>query len=135
MHIDPSVLTADGKIDQHRIDLVGRLGSDWYVRASGNALFEVPKPARNLGIGFDKLPIAIKNSKFLTGNDLGMLANIEQLPDADSIAIFGRMNKELIALLQQDLASAEKQEGLHRLAHQLLIENKVTEAWKVLLSV
>lgn len=135
MHIDPSVLTADGKIDQHRIDLVGRLGSDWYVRASGNALFEVPKPARNLGIGFDKLPIAIKNSKFLTGNDLGMLANIEQLPDADSIAIFGRMNKELIALLQQDLAGAEKQEGLHRLAHQLLIENKVTEAWKVLLSV
>lgn len=135
MHIDPSVLTADRKIDQHRIDLVGRLGSDWYVRASGNALFEVPKPARNLGIGIDKLPIAIKNSKFLTGNDLGMLANIEQLPDADSIAIFGRMNKELIALLQQDLASAEKQEELHRLAHQLLIENKVIEAWKVLLSV
>jgi flavin reductase (DIM6/NTAB) family NADH-FMN oxidoreductase RutF len=135
MHIDPSVLTADGKIDQHRIDLVGRLGSDWYVRASGNALFEVPKPARNLGIGFDKLPIAIKNSKFLTGNDLGMLANIEQLPDADSIAIFGRMNKDLIALLQQDLASTEKQEGLHRLAHQLLIENRVIEAWKVLLSV
>ncbi len=134
MHIRPEVLTADGKIDQHRIDLVGRLGSDWYVRASGAALFEVPKPAKNLGLGFDQLPANIKNSKFLSGNDLGMLANCEQLPDADSIAIHQKMNKELAVILQKDIDLADKEEALHRLAHEMLEQGKIQDAWKVLLS-
>jgi flavin reductase (DIM6/NTAB) family NADH-FMN oxidoreductase RutF len=134
MHISPEVLTADGKINQHQLDVVGRLGSDWYVRASGSALFEVAKPARNLGIGFDQLPLGIKNSKFLTGNDLGMLANCEQLPDLDSVAIFQRMNKELSKILAQEITKEEKSELLHKLAHQILLEAKVLEAWKILLS-
>jgi flavin reductase (DIM6/NTAB) family NADH-FMN oxidoreductase RutF len=134
MHISSDVLTADGKIDQNKIDLVGRLGSDWYVRANGNALFEVAKPAKNLGIGFDQLPAAIRNSSILTGNNLGMLANVEQLPDADSIAIFAHMNKELFAILNRDISKIEKQELLHKLAQRLLHEGKVTDAWKVLLS-
>lgn len=134
MHIRPEVLTADGKIDQHRIDLVGRLGSDWYVRASGAALFEVPKPAKNLGLGFDQLPANIRNSKFLSGNDLGMLANCEQLPDADSIAIHQKMNKELAVILQKDIDLADKEEALHRLAHEMLEQGKIQDAWKVLLS-
>ncbi len=135
MHISPDVLTADGKIDQHKIDLVGRLGSDWYVRANGNALFEVPKPAKNLGIGFDQLPASIKNSKILSGNNLGMLANIEQLPDADSIAIHAHMNKELAGILAAGYAQEELESKLHSLAHQLLNDGKLMEAWKVLLSV
>ncbi|OYU94751.1 MAG: flavin reductase [Bacteroidetes bacterium B1(2017)] len=134
MHISPDVLTADGKIDQQKIDLVGRLGSDWYVRASGNALFEVAKPAKNLGIGFDNLPEAIRNSSILTGNNLGMLANVETLPDADSVAIFGHMNKELFAILNRDVSKPEKKELLHHLAHRLLNEGKVQDAWKTLLS-
>lgn len=134
MHIHPSVLTADGKLDQHKLDLVGRLGSDWYVRASGNALFEVPKPAKNLGIGFDQLPENIKYSKILSGNNLGMLANVEQLPDADTIAIFQHMNKELYAILNRDMDKADKQNALHQLASKLLNEGKVVDAWKVLLS-
>lgn len=134
MHISSDVLTADGKIDQNKIDLVGRLGSDWYVRANGNALYEVAKPAKNLGIGFDQLPAAIRNSSILTGNNLGMLANVEQLPDTDSIAIFAHMNKELFAILNRDISKIEKQELLHKLAQRLLHENKVTDAWKVLLS-
>lgn len=134
MHISPDVLTADGKIDQNKIDLVGRLGSDWYVRASGKALFEVPKPAKNLGIGFDQLPEGIKNSIVLTGNNLGMLANVEQLPDMDSVLIYQKMNKDLNGILNLDLSWEEKNQLLHKLAHQLLLEGKVNEAWKTLLS-
>ncbi|MBC7383550.1 MAG: flavin reductase family protein [Bacteroidia bacterium] len=134
MHISPNVLTAEGKIDQHKIDVVGRMGSDWYVRASGNALFEVPKPARNLGIGYDVLPDSIKQSHFLSANNLGMLANAEQLPDADSISIYQHVNKELQALLNMSLLNDEKREAIHKMAQQLLMENKVLEAWKVLLS-
>ncbi|MBP7510575.1 MAG: flavin reductase family protein [Bacteroidia bacterium] len=134
MHISPDVLTADGKIDQNKIDLVGRLGSDWYVRASGKALFEVPKPAKNLGIGFDQLPEGIKNSVVLTGNNLGMLANVEQLPDMDSVLIYQKMNKDLNGILNLDLSWEEKNQLLHKLAHQLLLEGKVNEAWKTLLS-
>ncbi len=135
MHISPDVLTAEGKIDQHKIDLVGRLGSDWYVRANGQALFEVPKPAKNLGIGFDQLPETIKNSKILSGNNLGMLANIEQLPDSDSIAIHAHMNKELAAILASNLSSEELENQIHYLAHRLLNDGKSLDAWKVLLSV
>ncbi|MCG9881010.1 MAG: flavin reductase family protein [Bacteroidia bacterium] len=134
MHISPDVLTADGKIDQHKIDLVGRCGSDWYVRASGNALFEVPKPAKNLGIGFDNLSEEIKNSKILTGNSLGMLANVEQLPDQDSIAIYQRMNKELWNILQADISREDKNTLKHKLAQELLLNSQIQEAWKVLLS-
>lgn len=134
MHISPEVLTADGKIDQHKIDLVGRCGSDWYVRASGNALFEVPKPAKNLGIGFDKLPEEIRNSKVLTGNSLGMLANVEQFPDQDSIIIYQRMNKELANILQMDISKEDRTVLKHKMAQELLMNSQVQEAWKVLLS-
>lgn len=134
MHISPEVLTADGKIDQHKMDLVGRCGSDWYVRASGNALFEVPKPAKNLGIGFDKLPEEIRNSKVLTGNSLGMLANVEQFPDQDSIIIYQRMNKELANILQMDISKEDRTVLKHKMAQELLMNSQVQEAWKVLLS-
>ncbi|MDP1727759.1 MAG: flavin reductase family protein [Bacteroidota bacterium] len=134
MHISPDVLTAEGKIDQQKMDLVGRMGSDWYVRASGNALFEVPKPSRNLGIGYDAMPEMIRQSNYLTANNLGMLANVEQLPDSDSIAIYKHINKQLMTILNQNLIPDEKKDALHKLAQQLLFENKVTEAWKVLLS-
>ncbi len=134
MHISPDVLNAEGKIDQQKMDLVGRMGSDWYVRASGSALFEVPKPARNLGIGYDALPAAIKESHFLSANNLGMLANIEQLPDQDSISIYAHVNKDLFAILNREDSLENKKEQLHKLAQNLLQENKALEAWKVLLS-
>lgn len=134
MHISPDVLNAEGKIDQQKMDLVGRMGSDWYVRASGSALFEVLKPSRNLGIGYDALPDSIKQSNYLTANNLGMLANAENMPDADGIAIYKHINKQLLSILNRDLVADEKRDALHKLAQQLLLENKVTEAWKVLLS-
>jgi flavin reductase (DIM6/NTAB) family NADH-FMN oxidoreductase RutF len=134
MHIRPEVLTADGRIDQQKIDLVGRLGSDWYVRASGNALFEVQKPAKNLGIGIDTLPESIKHSKFLSGNDLGQLGNVEQYPDDDSIQIFKRMNKTLAGIHSSAIDNVDLNNKLHQFAHQLLETNQVEDAWKVLLS-
>ncbi len=134
MHIDDAVLTIDGKIDQHKMDLVGRLGSDWYVRANGNALFEVAKPNKNLGMGVDNLPENIRLSKILTGNDLGMLANELSIPDADSVEIYKRMNKNLSEIHQRFADDSQKlQTELHRLAQYLLQESKVSDAWKVLL--
>jgi flavin reductase (DIM6/NTAB) family NADH-FMN oxidoreductase RutF len=134
MHIADDVLTATGGIDQEKIDLVARAGYDYYVRAS-KGLFEVPKPNRNLGMGVDQLPDSIRLSKVLTGNDLGMLANEQILPDADSIEVFKRMNKDL-QKIHTDHAddTKELEKGLHQMAHSYLESNKAVDAWKVLLS-
>lgn len=134
MHISDEVMTATGQIDQHKIDLVARAGSDWYVRAS-KGLFEVPKPNRNLGIGIDQLPEPIRLSKVLTGNDLGMLGNVETLPDAESIEVFVRMNKDLQHIWEQHAQHEPAlQHALHRMAHEQLEQGKVQDAWKTLLS-
>ncbi len=134
MHVADDVLTATGGIDQHKIDLVARAGYDYYVRSS-KALFEVPKPNRNLGMGVDALPESIRLSKVLTGNDLGMLANEQTLPDADSIEVFKRMNKELQDIHQlHENHDALRELELHKMAHQYLEANKPVDAWKVLLS-
>jgi flavin reductase (DIM6/NTAB) family NADH-FMN oxidoreductase RutF len=133
IHVNPDVLTATGKIDQEKIDLVARMGGDWYARAHGSALFEVPKPLTTLGMGVDQLPDSIKNSTVLTGNDLGMLANTEELPDKDSIEVYVRMHKELQAVLTQPLGT-ERTHALHSMAQQLLLKKEVASAWKVILS-
>ncbi|MFI5220840.1 MAG: flavin reductase family protein [Bacteroidia bacterium] len=133
IHVNPEVMTATGKIDQEKIDLVARLGGDWYCRAHGDALFEVPKPLKTFGMGVDQLPESISNSKILTGNDLGMLGNTEQLPDNDSVEVFKRMNKELQKIHATCSEETLKTE-LHKLAHHFLEQKKVEDAWKVLLS-
>lgn len=114
IHIDDAILNEDGMIDQHKIDLVGRMGGDYYVRANGEALFEVPKPIRQKGIGVDALPEAIKNSTVLTGNDLGMLGNVEELPTIGSTSFL------------------ENWERKQKAAQELLKHANVEEAWKVL---
>jgi flavin reductase (DIM6/NTAB) family NADH-FMN oxidoreductase RutF len=113
MHIAESVLGGDGKIEPHKIDLVGRMGADWYVRASGNALFEVEKPNIKLGIGFDRLPKEIRESVVLTGNQLAQLANVTELPEA-------RIYSQIIET--------------HKVAAILLDNGQVKEAWEVLVS-
>lgn len=123
MHVDEKLLDKDGKIDQHKIDLVGRMGGSYYVRASGDALFEVPKPIRQKGMGVDQLPEQIRNSKILSGNDLGMLGNVEKLPEPNEITNFQKNN---------DIP--ENWEEKQQMAHQLLEKAKVEQAWMVLLS-
>src|SRR4051812_15666677 len=85
MHINENILTEDKRIDQHKIDLVARMGGDMYCRASGNSIFEVPKPNTKLGIGIDNIPEAIRDSAILSGNDLGKLGNADSLPSAEEI--------------------------------------------------
>jgi len=118
IHIATRVLTVEGKIDQHKIDLVGRLGGDWYVRASGNALFEVEKPNTKLGIGMDNLPKEIRESLVLTGNQLAQLANVSEIPTKTE-------NKQAM----EKLSLNER----HQQASSLLQQGLVEEAWQCLL--
>ncbi len=124
IHISESVLNEKQFIDQHKLDLVGRLGANWYVRASGNALFEVAKPSSPLGIGVDAIPYKIRNSTVLTGNNLGQLGNIAKLPS----------NEEVLSYRNEYLKTVPAEKELHTAAKKLLDEGKVEEAWKVLLS-
>ena len=110
IHIREEFLNEEGNLDQKKLDLVSRLGGNWYGRTTPETLFEVPKPLVTKGIGFDQLPSEIRNSKIFTGNDLGMLANVEQLPEGNFSA----------------------DENLHLEAQKLLLEGKIEEAWKVL---
>jgi len=135
IHIDEKVLDANKQIDPNKIDLVARLGGNWYSRTNGNALFEVAKPLMNLGIGVDAIPPAIRNSEVLTGNNLGQLGNIEKLPNTEDIIDYrnsGAIN-EAFELYGTDKHKLQNQ--LHHIAKGLLENNKVEEAWKVLLSI
>jgi len=135
MHVNPSVMDDRGRIVQQKIDLVARLGGDWYCRASGPALFEVEKPVRTKGLGVDRIPERIRYSRYLTGNNLGQLGNTEQLPDTDDIEIYKKINLELAALMMEHLPHEELEQRTHILAKKYLDEGKVTEAWKILLAV
>ena len=134
MHIDEAVLTPDSKIDPNKIDLVARMGSDLYCRASGSALFEVSKPLSSPGIGIDNLPESIRQSHILSGNNLGQLGNISVLPDENAIIEFGREDfmKELFNRFGHD--KNVLQEKLHLLAKSLLENDHVDKAILVLLS-
>ena len=132
MHIDESVLNADNKIDQTKLDLVARLGANWYARVNANNLFEVPKPNLNLGIGFDALPGSIKNSAILSGNDLGMLANVSEMPFVDP-TFHDDTLKNIIQYFSINPDDMEKE--LHGYAKKLLQQHQVDAAWQVLLAV
>ncbi|MEO5942528.1 MAG: flavin reductase family protein [Ferruginibacter sp.] len=131
MHINDEILNEDKKIDPHKIDLVARMGGDFYCRASGNAVFEVEKPNTLLGIGFDALPENIRHSKGLSGNDLGQLANVDKMPVVDPSFDDDRLKN---IVLYYSLNPLDMEEEVHRYAKKLLSENKVQEAWQVLLS-
>ena len=133
IHIKEEILDSDGKIDQAKIDLVARLGGDWYCRVTPENLFKVAKPLTILGIGVDALPASVRNSTVLTGNDLGMLGNIENLPTAEEIdAMQGNSNvKEILDATIGDAQNRERE--LHELAHQFLAVGNVGDALKVVL--
>ena len=85
MHFREDVLNESGFPDHKKLDLVGRCGGNYYVRASGDALFEVPKPLANLGMGVDNIPEDIRTSSYLNGMHLAMLGNVEVLPDETGV--------------------------------------------------
>lgn len=128
LHISNDVLDTDEKIDQNKLDLVARAGGSYYNRAN-KGYFEIPKPLSTLGIGVDAMPETIKNSMFLTGNDLGMLGNVEQLPSKDEIVDFIENVGERYPNLK-DMSVREK----HKIARNYLSYGDVDSAWKLLLS-
>ena len=133
IHIKEEVLDAEGKIDQEKIDLVARLGGDWYCRVTSENLFKVAKPLTTLGIGISALPVSVRNSTVLTGNDLGMLGNQEKLPTTEEIdAMHAHTNvKDILDATIGDMQTRQRE--LHELAHRLLASGKVEDALKVVL--
>jgi flavin reductase (DIM6/NTAB) family NADH-FMN oxidoreductase RutF len=134
IHVSEDVLGADKMIDTKKIDLVARMGANWYCRAHGDALFEIEKPLTTIGIGVDQIPSSIKNNKLFTPNDLGQLGNIEHLPTQEEVVHYkssGAIN-ELFELYGKDRLKLE--EHLSHTAKRLLEEKKVKEAWMVLLA-
>ena len=131
MHIDESVLDENKKIIQEKTNQVARLGGDWYCRVTPENLFVVPKPSMEIGMGMDALPASIRNSHVFSGNDLGMLANLPVVPVID--ASFD--DEKLRNIIQYHSLDTEQFEiELQQYAKSLLQENKVQEAWQVLLS-
>jgi flavin reductase (DIM6/NTAB) family NADH-FMN oxidoreductase RutF len=126
MHLDETIIDADGKINPYALDAVSRMGADYYCRANGENVFVVPKPNEKVGIGYDVIPSHIRNSKVLTGNDLGRLGNIERLPDQTSILEFSKSS-------QWTEISNESETIKHQYAQSLLHQGKIDDAWKVLL--
>ena len=133
IHIHDEVLDSNGMIDQQKIDLVARMGGDWYSRANAESMFEITKPISTCGIGFDALPVDIKSSKVLSGNNLGHLAGIEKIPDETNVNEYKLLElSDLFVSLEDNPLALE--EELHKRAKSLLDENKLEEAWLTLLS-
>ena len=133
IHINEAVLDANGMIDQHKIDLVSRMGGNWYCRADQNSLFEIMKPITTVGIGFDALPTDILKSSILTGNDLGQLAGIEELPNETDVNEYKLIElSDLFVSLEDEPIQLEN--ALHTKAKELLKENKLEDAWMTLLA-
>ena len=132
MHVSESILNTNKQIDPHKIDLVGRMGTNWYCRASGESIFEVQKPNTKIGIGYDQLPARIRNSFILSGNDLAKLANVEKIPSTENVEKF-KENTDIAHILQTTTDDEETREKLHYHAKSLLENNQVEEAWKTLL--
>ncbi|MES2002930.1 MAG: flavin reductase family protein [Bacteroidota bacterium] len=131
MHVDESILGDDGKIDQRKLHLVARLGGDWYCKVDETNLFKVPKPNTQLGIGVDNLPAGIRSSRILTGNHLGMLGNVHDIPEINPAFDDMRL-KNIIQYYSINPTEMEKE--LHIYAGELLNEGKIAEAWQILLA-
>jgi flavin reductase (DIM6/NTAB) family NADH-FMN oxidoreductase RutF len=131
MHINDSLLDENKKMDQLKIHHVARLGGDWYCVVNEHNLFQVQKPNTELGIGLDMLPESIRKSKILTGNELGQLANMRELPTIDASFDDGHL-KQIMQYYNTNPEEMEKE--LHAYAKKLLGEGKVNEAWQVLLA-
>jgi flavin reductase (DIM6/NTAB) family NADH-FMN oxidoreductase RutF len=126
-HLKEEIVDDQGRIDPQKVDAVGRMGNDYYCRAHGENIFIVPKPHEKVPVGLDQIPEAVLKSKILTGNDLGRLGNIEKLPDAEEI-------EKVKGHPDVQRALQEGEESVHRLAQKIIRENRMEEAWKVLMA-
>lgn len=133
IHIEESILDEEGRIDQEKIDLVARLGGDWYCRVTKDNLFKVPKPLMTLGIGVDALPKAVRNSMVLSGNDLGLLGNLEKMPsleEVDDVLMLPEVKEIMDATIGD---SVNRTRELQELAKEMLAAGRAETALKVVL--
>lgn len=131
MHVQDKLLNEQGMIDQEKMSHVARLGGDWYCSVGPDNLFKVQKPNIHLGIGIDALPVSIRSSKYLTGNDLGKLANITTIPHIDPSYDDAGL-RQIVQYYAVDPLEMERE--IHLYAHQLLEQENVDAAWQVLLT-
>jgi flavin reductase (DIM6/NTAB) family NADH-FMN oxidoreductase RutF len=132
MHVDSTILNDEGTmIDQTRLNHIARLGGNWYCSVNSSNLFEVTKPNREIGIGIDALPEAIRMSAVLTGNNLAQLANVKEMPVVEP-SFYDEHLKDIVQYFSVNPDEMEKE--LHTYAKQLLDKNKVHDAWQVLLA-
>ncbi|WP_405209253.1 flavin reductase family protein [Aquimarina sp. LLG6339-5] len=129
MHVKKDILDSDGKIDQHKIDQVARMGGNWYTRAN-MGMFEVPKPLSTIGIGIDALPDNVKNSTVFTGNDLGKLGNVQRIPTNIEVQDFVNNNSDIKDKIQ-DANLIE----IHKFAKQYLDMDDINTAWNILAAI
>ena len=133
IHLDERILDASGAIAPLKLDPVARLGGNWYTKITAESLFQIPKPLTTLGIGVDQIPEEIRFSPVLTGNNLGRLGNVEQLPSKEEVAAFGQ-TMELLELKKRFQLDPESWlDHLHRWAQEELESGDVELAWKILL--
>ncbi|MCB0380368.1 MAG: flavin reductase family protein [Flavobacteriales bacterium] len=116
IHINEDILSDDGLIDQKKIDLVSRMGGNWYCRADENSMFEVAKPLTTIGIGVDQIPEHIRTNPTLSGNELGLLASVEALPTQEEIKAYPKTTNDI-----------------YLEAKKLIEKGEILNAWKVLL--
>lgn len=129
MHINENILNENGGIDQAKIDLVARMGGNWYTRANAG-MFEVEKPLTTLGIGVDSVPEEIKKSDIFVGNDLGKLGNIEQTPTSEEVFAFLNENQDIKMHLENN-----NTKEIYKKAKELLDADQVLDAWKIIVSI
>ncbi len=135
IHVKKEILDENQRIDPRKLDVIGRMGGDWYTRAGESSLFEIAKPLATKGIGVDQLPGSVKNSIVLTGNDLGKLGNIEKLPPKESIKEYAE-NPSISELRKRFKNDRESYVfHLHVYAQELLAGGNVDEAWLALLQI
>ena len=133
IHIQESILDDNNMIDQHKIDLVSRMGGNWYCRSDKNSMFEIVKPITTCGIGYDNIPAEILNSEILSANDLGKLGGIEQLPDETQVNEYKLTElSDLFIELEDNQEKLER--SLHEKAKILLKDDLLDEAWQTLLA-
>jgi flavin reductase (DIM6/NTAB) family NADH-FMN oxidoreductase RutF len=133
IHIHEEVLTEEGTIDQKKINLVARMGGNWYCHANEASMFEVTKPLTTVGIGFDQLPEDIKNSSILSKNDLAQLAGVTEFPNETDVNEYKLIElSDLFVTLEDTPEELEK--ALHERAKNLINNNDINGAWMTLLA-
>lgn len=133
IHINESVLADDGSIDQLKINLVARMGGNWYCHANEKSMFQIVKPITKVGIGFDQLPDDIKSSPVLTGNDLAQLSSVEELPNETDVNDYKLLELSELFITYEDNAKALEL-ALHQRAKDLIAHDDIEGAWMTLLA-